>query len=54
MTRTRQEPDPVDAVYGTLSLDVNTDEAVRALRGEPIPDPSDETDRLSRSEQSKQ
>jgi prephenate dehydrogenase len=27
--------DPVDAVYGILSLDVSTDEAIRALRGEP-------------------
>jgi antitoxin PrlF len=27
--------DPVDAAYGILSLDVSTDEAVRALRGEP-------------------
>lgn len=26
--------DPVDAVYGILSLDVDTDEAVRALRGQ--------------------
>jgi hypothetical protein len=34
MTRTHQEPDPVDMVYGTLSLDVSTDEAVQALRGE--------------------
>ncbi|HUB37004.1 MAG TPA: AbrB/MazE/SpoVT family DNA-binding domain-containing protein [Solirubrobacteraceae bacterium] len=27
--------DPVDAVYGILSLDVSTDEAIRTLRGEP-------------------
>jgi AbrB family looped-hinge helix DNA binding protein len=27
--------DPVDAVYGVLSLDVSTDEAIGALRGEP-------------------
>jgi antitoxin PrlF len=27
--------DPVDAVYGILSLDVSTDEAIRALRGRP-------------------
>jgi AbrB family looped-hinge helix DNA binding protein len=27
--------DPVDAVYGILNLDVSTDEAIRALRGEP-------------------
>jgi antitoxin PrlF len=27
--------DPVDAVYGILSLDESTDDAVRALRGEP-------------------
>jgi antitoxin PrlF len=30
--------DPVDAVYGILRLDVSTDEAVRALRGEPDPE----------------
>lgn len=30
--------DPIDAVYGILSLDVSTDEAIRALRGE-APDP---------------
>ena len=30
--------DPVDAVYGILSLDVSTDEAIRALRGEPDPE----------------
>lgn len=27
--------DPVDAAYGILSLDASTDEAIRALRGEP-------------------
>jgi antitoxin PrlF len=27
--------DPVDAVYGILRLDASTDEAIRALRGEP-------------------
>lgn len=27
--------DPVDAVYGILSLDVSTDETIGALRGEP-------------------
>jgi antitoxin PrlF len=27
--------DPVAAVYGILHLDVSTDEAIRALRGEP-------------------
>jgi antitoxin PrlF len=27
--------DPVDAVYGILDLPVGTDEAIRALRGEP-------------------
>jgi antitoxin PrlF len=27
--------DPVDAAYGILSLDVSTDEAIGALRGEP-------------------
>jgi antitoxin PrlF len=30
--------DPVDAVYGILSLDLSTDEAIRALRGEPDPE----------------
>jgi AbrB family looped-hinge helix DNA binding protein len=30
--------DPVDAVYGILSLDVSTDEAIRAMRGEPDPE----------------
>jgi AbrB family looped-hinge helix DNA binding protein len=30
--------DPVDAVYGILSLDMSTDEAIRALRGEPDPE----------------
>jgi antitoxin PrlF len=29
--------DPVAAVYGILSLDTSTDEAIRALRGEPDP-----------------
>lgn len=29
------ERDPVASVYGILRLDVSTDEAVRALRGEP-------------------
>ncbi len=27
--------DPVDAVYGILSLDVSTNETIRALRGQP-------------------
>jgi hypothetical protein len=35
-TKTKTVPgDPVDAVYGILSLDISTDEAIRVLRGEP-------------------
>ena len=30
--------DPVEAVYGILSLGVATDQAIRALRGEPDPE----------------
>ena len=26
--------DPIDAVYGTLSLDIGTDEAIQAMRGD--------------------
>ncbi len=35
LTKTLGGGDPVDAAYGILSLDVSTDEAIRALRGEP-------------------
>jgi AbrB family looped-hinge helix DNA binding protein len=37
-TKTVPDDDPVDAVYGILSLDPSTDEAIRALRGEPDPE----------------
>jgi antitoxin PrlF len=30
--------DPVDAVFGILDLDVSTDEAIRAMRGDPEPE----------------
>jgi antitoxin PrlF len=33
-TKTVGGGDPVSAVYGILSLDVSSDEAIRALRGE--------------------
>ncbi len=49
-----REPEPVDTVYGTLSLDVSTDEVIRALRDEPILDSPDETERLRPYKQSKQ
>jgi AbrB family looped-hinge helix DNA binding protein len=32
------EDDPVDTVYGILNLDVSTDEAIQAMRGEPEPE----------------
>ena len=32
------EGDPVDAVTGIIELDVSTDEAIRAMRGDPEPD----------------
>jgi antitoxin PrlF len=30
--------DPVDGVYGILNLDMNTDEAIHAMRGESDPE----------------
>jgi antitoxin PrlF len=30
--------DPVEAVFGILSLDVGIDEAIRAMRGDPEPE----------------
>jgi antitoxin PrlF len=31
------DDDPVEAVLGILNLDVSTDEAIRAMRGDPEP-----------------
>jgi antitoxin PrlF len=31
------DADPVEAVFGILSLDVSIDEAIRAMRGDPEP-----------------
>jgi hypothetical protein len=35
---TTDESDPVDAVSGIVDLDVSTDEALRAMRGDPEPE----------------